>query len=71
MWNAASNTALELTGLRGHIMRCIPGVVTPPDRAPEALQHLPPNAKVLMTSGLLPAAAISVILNLALPQELD
>lgn len=39
--------------------------------APEALQHLPPIAKVLMTSGLLPAAAISITLNLALPQELD
>ena len=26
MWNAASNTALELTGWRGHIMRCIQGV---------------------------------------------
>lgn len=39
--------------------------------APEALQHLPPIAKVLMTSGLLPAAALSIVLNLLLPQELD
>jgi xanthine/uracil permease len=39
--------------------------------APEALQHLPRMAQVLMTSGLLPAAAISIILNLVLPQELD
>lgn len=39
--------------------------------APEALQHLPPIAKVLMTSGLLPAAVLSIVLNLLLPQELD
>jgi NCS2 family nucleobase:cation symporter-2 len=39
--------------------------------APEALQHLPPIAKVLMTSGLLPAAALSIVLNLLLPQDLD
>jgi NCS2 family nucleobase:cation symporter-2 len=39
--------------------------------APDALQHLPKMAQVLMTSGLLPAAAISIVLNLLLPQELD
>lgn len=39
--------------------------------APEALQHLPKMAQVLMTSGLLPAAVISIVLNLVLPQELD
>jgi xanthine permease len=39
--------------------------------APETLQHLPETAKVLMTSGLLPAAVISIVLNLLLPQELD
>lgn len=39
--------------------------------APEALQHLPATLKVLMTSGLLPAAAIAISLNLLLPQELD
>jgi len=38
---------------------------------PGALQHLPSTAKVLMTSGLLPAAFIAIILNLALPQDLD
>ncbi len=37
---------------------------------PGALQHLPGTAKVLMTSGLLPAAFIAIFLNLALPQEL-
>ena len=37
---------------------------------PGALQHLPGTAKVLMTSGLLPAAFIAIILNLALPEEL-
>ncbi len=37
---------------------------------PGALQHLPSTAKVLMTSGLLPAAFIAIILNLLLPEEL-
>ncbi len=36
---------------------------------PGALQHLPSTAKVLMTSGLLPAAFIAIILNLILPEE--
>ncbi|WP_299923050.1 nucleobase:cation symporter-2 family protein [uncultured Pelagimonas sp.] len=38
---------------------------------PDALQHLPATAKILMTSGLLPAAALSIILNLVLPENLD
>ena len=38
---------------------------------PGALQHLPSTAKVLLTSGLLPAAFIAIVLNLALPQDLD
>ena len=38
---------------------------------PDALQHLPTTLKILLTSGLLPAAAIAIILNLALPEELD
>ncbi len=37
---------------------------------PGALQHLPGTAKVLLTSGLLPAAIIAIILNLVLPEEL-
>ncbi len=37
---------------------------------PGAVQHLPDTARVLMTSGLLPAALIAIILNLALPEEL-
>lgn len=37
---------------------------------PGALQHVPQTAKVLLTSGLLPAAFIAIILNLVLPQEL-
>jgi len=37
---------------------------------PGAVQHLPETAQVLMTSGLLPAALIAIVLNLALPQEL-
>jgi len=38
---------------------------------PQALQYLPPTAKILMTSGLLPAAVIAIVLNLVLPEELD
>lgn len=36
---------------------------------PGALQHLPATAKVLMSSGLLPAALIAIVLNLIIPQE--
>ena len=38
---------------------------------PTALQHLPKTAQILLTSGLLPAAGISIVLNLLLPEELD
>ena len=38
---------------------------------PEALQHLPKTAQILMTSGLLPAAALAIILNLILPDDMD
>ncbi|MGB0846454.1 MAG: uracil-xanthine permease family protein [Thiolinea sp.] len=38
---------------------------------PEALQHLPKTAQILLTSGLLPSAALAIILNLILPEELD
>jgi xanthine permease len=37
---------------------------------PGALQYLPSTAKVLLTSGLLPAAFIAIVLNLVLPEEL-
>jgi NCS2 family nucleobase:cation symporter-2 len=37
---------------------------------PEALQHVPGTAKVLLTSGLLPAAFLAIILNLILPEEM-
>jgi len=37
---------------------------------PGALQHLPGTARVLLTSGLLPAAFLAIILNLVLPQDL-
>jgi len=37
---------------------------------PEALQHTGKTVQILMTSGLLPAAAIAIILNLILPEEL-
>jgi len=38
---------------------------------PSALQHLSDTPRVLLTSGILPAAAIAIILNLILPQELS
>ena len=38
---------------------------------PEALQHLPRTLQILMTSGLLPAAVLSIFLNLMLPADLD
>jgi len=38
---------------------------------PEALQHLGDTAQVLLTSGLLPSAVIAIVLNLALPKDLD
>ena len=36
---------------------------------PDALQHMPATAKILLSSGLLPAAFLAIVLNLALPQE--
>ncbi len=38
---------------------------------PNALFFLPPTAKVLLTSGLLPAAFLAIILNLVLPEDID
>ena len=37
---------------------------------PGAVQHLPETARILLTSGLLPAALIAIVLNLVLPEEL-
>lgn len=37
---------------------------------PDAVQYLPDTARILMTSGLLPAALIAIVLNLILPDEL-
>ena len=36
---------------------------------PNAMQHAPATLKLLLTSGLLPAAFLAVILNLLLPEE--
>lgn len=36
---------------------------------PGALQHLPKTAQILLTSGLLPAAVLAIVLNLVLPEE--
>jgi len=38
---------------------------------PDALQHTGKTIQILLTSGLLPAAAIAIVLNLVLPAELD
>ena len=38
-------------------------------KVPMAVQHLDGTLKLLMTSGLLPAAVIAVILNLVIPEE--
>lgn len=38
---------------------------------PSALQHLPATLKILLTSGLLPAAVLAVTLNLILPEHLS
>ncbi len=37
---------------------------------PKAVQYLPDTVRILMTSGLLPAALIAIVLNLILPEEL-
>ncbi|MEP2534070.1 nucleobase:cation symporter-2 family protein [Shimia sp.] len=37
---------------------------------PGAVQYLPDTLRILMTSGLLPAALIAIVLNLVLPEEL-
>ena len=37
---------------------------------PKAVQYLPDTLRILMTSGILPAAFIAIILNLILPEEL-
>ncbi len=36
---------------------------------PGAVQHLPESLRILMTSGLLPAAVIAIVLNLTLPDD--
>ncbi|MGI9373528.1 MAG: uracil-xanthine permease family protein [Hyphomicrobiales bacterium] len=38
---------------------------------PKAMQYLPDTMRILMTSGLLPAAFLAIILNLVLPEELS
>jgi NCS2 family nucleobase:cation symporter-2 len=36
---------------------------------PSALQHLPPTASMLLTSGILPAAVLAIVMNLMLPKR--
>ncbi|MFP7674437.1 uracil-xanthine permease family protein [Marivita sp. S0852] len=38
---------------------------------PKAVQYLPDTLRILMTSGLLPAAVIAIVLNLILPEQLS
>jgi NCS2 family nucleobase:cation symporter-2 len=38
---------------------------------PLAVQYLPDTLRILMTSGLLPAAVIAIVLNLILPEQLS
>ncbi len=38
---------------------------------PEALQHVPGTLKILLTSGILPAAILAISLNMVLPESLD
>ena len=38
---------------------------------PHALQHTPGWLKILLTSGLLPAAFLAIVLNLILPEDID
>ena len=38
---------------------------------PESLQHLPDTLKILLTSALLPAATLAVVLNLCLPEAAE
>jgi len=38
---------------------------------PESLQHLPSTLKVILSSGILPAAFIAIVLNLTLPNPLS
>lgn len=38
---------------------------------PEALQHLNNTLKILLSTGLLPAALIAIVLNLILPENID
>jgi xanthine permease len=40
-------------------------------QVPDALAFLPKNVNILMTSGLLPAAFLAIVLNLLLPQDID
>ena len=37
---------------------------------PDAVKFVPQTAKILLTSGLFPAAVIAVVLNLILPEEI-
>ncbi|MGI9478832.1 MAG: uracil-xanthine permease family protein [Hyphomicrobiaceae bacterium] len=40
-------------------------------QVPQALQHMPETARILLTSGLLPAAFMAIVLNLGLPAQVD
>ena len=39
--------------------------------SPKAVQYLPDTLRILMTTGLLPAALLAIVLNLVLPEEMS
>ena len=38
---------------------------------PDAVQHVPATIRMLLTTGLLPAAFLAIVLNMVLPEEVD
>jgi NCS2 family nucleobase:cation symporter-2 len=38
---------------------------------PDAVSHLPQTLRIILTSGVLPAALVAVILNLAVPDRVS
>lgn len=38
---------------------------------PDAVQHVPATIRMLLTTGLLPAAVLAIVLNMVLPEEVD
>ena len=58
----------DQTARKRQAKRCV-GTVDELQSDVRALQHLPETARILLTSGLLPAAFLAIVLNLVLPEE--